>query len=183
MHGRCQFPLVQLWDIDTTDATCIDNLCGSQWRNGVYAGDILCCLYLMFSWAQALTRVHMQTYLCKHTQAWTFSKSIYCNSFIYGGNVYLAYVMGRLSGGFSNYELGKAAGWRRQSDPSLLLWCISRAPTTADPIHMAINGALYINVIPVLPHISAWITPTTNYSNPMFYWVESCCGCKSYHQM
>lgn len=33
----------------------------------------------------------------------------------------LAYVMGRLIGGFSNYELGKASGRRRQSDPSLLL--------------------------------------------------------------
>lgn len=127
--------------------------------------------------------VHMHTYWRKHAQACTFTTSIYCNSFIYGGSVYLAYVMGRLIGGFSNYEPGKAPGWGRQSDPSLLLWCISRAPTTADPIHMAINGALYINVIPVLPHISAWITPTTNYSNPMFYWVQRCCGCKSYHHM
>lgn len=68
----------------------------------------------------------------------------------------MAYVMGRLIGGFSNYELGKAAGWRRQSDPSLLLRCISRVPSNADPIHMAINGALYINVISLVPHISAW---------------------------
>lgn len=65
----------------------------------------------------------------------------------------MAHVMGRLIGGFSNYELGKAAGRRRQSDPSLLLRCISSEPTAADPIHMAINGALYINVIPTLaPH-------------------------------
>lgn len=81
-------------------------------------------------------------------------------------------VMGRLIGGFSNYEPGKARGRGRQSDPSLLLWCISRAPATADPIHMAINGVLYINVIAVLPHISAWITPTTNYGDAMFYWVQ-----------
>lgn len=64
---------------------------------------------------------HMQTYLCKHTQACTVPKSIYCNSFMWGGSVYSAYEMGRLIGSFSNYELGKAAGWRRQSDPSLLL--------------------------------------------------------------
>lgn len=127
---------------------------------------------------------HTCTHLCQHTQPRPVHLlRTYCKSHICGGSVYLAYVMGRLIGGFSNYELGKAAGWRRQSDPSLLLWCISRAPTTADPIHMAINGALYINVIPVLPHISAWITPTTNYSNPVFYWVERCCGCKSYDHM
>lgn len=179
----CRFwmTLVVLCEVGITDAPRIDNLCRSQWS---WREHIQCCLYLMFSWAQTLTGLHTKhtcspTCAKTHTRACTTSKRTYCNSFIYRGSVYLACVMGRLIGGFSNYELGKAAGWRRQSDPSLLLWCISRAPTTADPIHMAINGALYINVIPVLPHISAWITPTTNYSNPMFYWVERCCGCKS----
>ncbi len=101
-----------------------------------YTENIYCCLYLMFSWgagthkcAHMYTHTHTHTHTHRptyvnthiHTQARTFTKSIYCNSFIYGGSVYLAYVMGRLIGGFSNYELGKASGWRRQSDPSLLL--------------------------------------------------------------
>ena len=65
---------------------------------------------------------HMHTPRSTHTtRACAFTKSIYCKSRVCGGSVYLAYVMGRLIGGFSNYELGKAAGWRRQSDPSLLL--------------------------------------------------------------
>ncbi len=148
-------PLVPLGDIDTTDATCIDNLCRSPRSHRAHWGHIVLFVLDVLGGSGphkcAHINVHMHTYLCKHAQACTFTKSIYCNSFIYGGSVYLAYVMGRLIGGFSNYEPGKAAGWRRQSDPSLLPWCISRAPTTADPIHMAINGALYINVIPVPP--------------------------------
>lgn len=36
VHCRWQFPLVQLCDIDTIDATCIDNLCGSQWSYRVH---------------------------------------------------------------------------------------------------------------------------------------------------
>lgn len=91
-----------------------------------YTENMQCCLYLMSSWARVLTSAHTEMYTCTPTCVNThkpraFTKSIYCNSFIYRGSVYLAYVMGRLIGGFSNYELGKAAGWRRQSDPSLLL--------------------------------------------------------------
>lgn len=39
-----------------------------------------------------------------------------------------------------------------------LFYCDASAAhqPNADPIHMAINGALYINVIALLPHISAW---------------------------
>lgn len=51
----------------------------------------------------------------------SFAKSIRCNSFTWAASVDLAYVMGRLIGGFSNYELGKAVARRRQSDPSHLL--------------------------------------------------------------
>lgn len=69
----------------------------------------------------ACPRLCTQCTLNAGTQACTFSMSIYFKSFIHGGSVYLAYVMGRLIGGFSNYEPGKAPGWGRQSDPSLLL--------------------------------------------------------------
>lgn len=98
--------------------------------------------------------VHLLSYLSKQTHTHKPAHLLRAYTATHkciGRKCMLAYVMGRLIGGFSNYELGKASGRRRQSDPSLLLWCISRAPTTADPIHMAINGALYINVIPALP--------------------------------
>lgn len=133
VHCRWQFPSVQLCDIDTIDATCIDNLCGSQWSYRVYSEHIVLFVLdvLMGTGPHKHARINAHTHthsptcvntgLHMHTRACTFTKSIYCNSFIYGGSVYLAYVMGRLIGGFSNYELGKASGWRRQSDPSLLL--------------------------------------------------------------
>lgn len=70
---------------------------------------------------RAHINAHMHTYRRKHAEASTFTTRIYCNSFVYGGSVYLAYAMGRLIGGFSNYEPGKAPGRGRQSDPSLLL--------------------------------------------------------------
>lgn len=169
---------------DTTDANCIYKLWSLQWSFRLHWRHIVLFVLVVILGtcplqvcAHKCTHAHPLVY--KHAHTFTMSAS--CNS--YGGSVYLAYVMGRLIEGFSNYEPGKASGRGRQSDPSLLVWYISRAPTTADPIHMAINGALYINVIPVLPHISAWITPTTNYSNAMFYRVHRCCGCKSYHPM
>lgn len=151
-----------------------------------HAENMCTCLDKVFSWAKkkkpckhARVNAHVHTYATPVARMHVSTACLSRNSFIRGGSVYLACVMGRLIGGFSNYEAGKASGRGRQSDPSVLVWCISRAPTTADPIHMAINGVLYINVIPVLPHISAWITPTTNYCNPMFYWVQRCRRCKS----